>query len=456
MDGTHNPRLIRVQEQGGEIPGLSFRFPGGAGGGFGHDLIGTMEWRASLSYVSGAHNMKFGYQGGFNTPLNEYTYFGEIIQIRMNNGVINRLTQTAAYPGTFKFQRNQIPANFYAQDQWTRGRATLQGGVRYDHVVNFYPDAKIGGPGYNLMPTELVYPSRSTPGISWHDVTPRIGVAYDLLGNGKTALKFNLGKYMEANQLGDSADLNLHPLVRITTTTTRSWTDTNKDYKPNCDLVNPGEERRMRRHGEPEFRERAVHQDLGPELHDRLGHRPFNWSLGASIQQEIVPRVSVSLGYYRNWWSNWYVVDNRAATLADYTPFSIVAPLDARLPGGGGQTISGLYDLVPAKVGQVDEFASHAKHLGRASRELAGRGHQRERAVAERAHRSRRHEHRAAAVGQLRGSGGVARAWRRPGWRDEQLRRSDNRQPFVCDKPVVPCRRAVPHAGQGPRGVYDS
>ena len=66
------------------------------------------------------------------------------------------------------------------------------------------------------------------------------------------------------------------------------------------------------------------------------GTRPYNWSLGLSVQHEIVPRVSVTVGYNRNWWGNWYVVDNRATSLADYTPFSIKAPLDPRLPGGGG------------------------------------------------------------------------------------------------------------------------
>jgi len=78
-----------------------------------------------------------------------------------------------------------------------------------------------------------------------------------------------------------------------------------------------------------------------------------------------MPRVSVNVGYFRNWWGNWYTVDNRANTLADWTPFSINAPVDSRLPGNGGQVISGLYDLVPTAVGKVDEWATNSKNYAK-------------------------------------------------------------------------------------------
>ena len=50
------------------------------------------------------------------------------------------------------------------------------------------------------------------------------------------------------------------------------------------------------------------------------GKRPYNWGLGLSVQQEVLPRVSVNVGYFRNWWGNWYVVDNRSTSVSDYTP----------------------------------------------------------------------------------------------------------------------------------------
>jgi hypothetical protein len=56
-------------------------------------------------------------------------------------------------------------------------------------------------------------------------------------------------------------------------------------------------------------------------------------------------------------------VDNRVNQLSDWTPFSLNAPADSRLPGGGGQVINGLYDLVPTAVGKVDELATNSKNI---------------------------------------------------------------------------------------------
>jgi len=190
-----------------------------------------------------------------------------------------------------------------------------------------------------------------------------MGAAYDLLGNGKTAIKFNLGKYMEAFS-ATNTDLDLNPLIRVAVSTTRSWTDTNKDFIINCDLANPNKNAECGDMTDKSLGQANFTRSYDPNFVTGWGNRPYNWGLGVQLQQEVLPRVSVNVGYFRNWWGNWYVVDNRATTVGDYTPYSILAPGDPRLPNGGGYTVSGLYDLVPTKVGQKDELAQSSSNIG--------------------------------------------------------------------------------------------
>ncbi|MGH2400790.1 MAG: hypothetical protein ACRDF6_13210, partial [bacterium] len=344
-DGSHTAGMISVLEQGGSIPGLTYRLDAPLGGGFQRHQIGTVaHLRASISYVPGAHNMKFGYQGGFSNPSQAYHNFSEFIQFRFRDGVPNRLTQTAVFPGTVKFVRNLIPTSFYAQDQWTSGRLTLLGGVRYDHILTNYPDSGVGGPDYKLMPVRIFYPARSTEGVNWSDVTPRMGAAYDLFGNGKTAVKVNLGKYMMALTASNS-DMDTNPLIRTNLSTTRTWNDVNRDFVPDCDLINPAANGECGRMDNQNFGKETFTRVFDPDFINGWGKRGYNWELGASVQQELLPRVGLSVGYFRRWFGNLHTLDNRATTRSDYTPFSIPIPLDPRLPGGGGGTVTGLYNV---------------------------------------------------------------------------------------------------------------
>jgi Carboxypeptidase regulatory-like domain len=371
----NNRNLIPVTEQctagcptNGNLQNLVYRAQN-----WNTDFMEPIRWNASGTYVTGAHNMKVGYVGAFFWDTRRPSTNNYNLAYRFNNGVPNQLTQNLPFYVTDTRVRFDA---FYAQDQWTRGKLTLQGALRYDHSWSYYPEQQIGPTRF--LPTPLVFPE--TKGvIGYHDINPRGGVAYDVFGTGKTALKFNMGRYQEAAVAGNGNYSQLLPTSRIVTSVTRTWTDANKNFEPDCDLM-IGTAQDLRTGG-GDFCGAWSNQNFGKNVYSLTydeqilkgwGTRPSDWIVGASIQHEVLPRVSVDVGYTRRWLQNFTVQDNRARTVADYTPFSVVAPLDARLPGGGGYVVSGLFDVVPEKFSAVDNYATYAPDYGNISQTYNG------------------------------------------------------------------------------------
>jgi hypothetical protein len=234
--------------------------------------------------------------------------------------------------------------------------------VRYDHSWSYYPEQSIGGAGVRFQPVQYTWPE--TKGvIGYNDITPRMGVAYDVFGNGKTAVKFNAGKYLEAAVNGNGNYSALLPSARIDLTQSRTWTDANGNYSPDCDLLNAGTQDLRATGGDfcgawanPNFG-KAVDASGNPiyslgyaeKILKGWGTRPSDWQIGVTLQQEILPRVSVEVGYTRRWLQNFTVTDNLAVGATDFDQFYINAPADPRLPGGGGYQVTGLYNVKPDK-----------------------------------------------------------------------------------------------------------
>src|ERR1043166_10273596 len=121
----------------------------------------------------------------------------------------------------------------YVQDQWTAGKLTLQGALRYDHAWSYYPEQQLGPTRF--LPNPILFP-RTEGVLGYNDIDPRFGLAYDLRGDGKTAIKFNIGRYLEMAVAGNGNYSSLLPSSRIPTSVTRNWNDANKNFSPDCDL----------------------------------------------------------------------------------------------------------------------------------------------------------------------------------------------------------------------------
>ena len=251
--------------------------------------------------------------------------------------------------------------------------------------------------------------------MSFHDLTPRAGVAYDLFGNGKTALKVNVGKYLAAADGSSITGSQVNPLSRIASTANRTWTDVDGDFRPDCDLGNLLAQDLRASGGDfcgqasnLNFAKPVFSDTFDPELLSGWGKRAYDWNFGVQVQQELLPRISVNVGYFRRVFGNFTVTDNLAVKASDFNQFSVTAPADSRLPSGGSQVISGLYDVNPALFGQTSNFITRSENYGDQTRQWNGVEVNFTARLRERLDLPGRHQHGPAHHGQLRDPRAVA------------------------------------------------
>jgi Carboxypeptidase regulatory-like domain len=351
---TYDKTLIRVTDQGGSIPNLAYRAafwsrPRGL----------TRVMQGSLSYVTGSHNAKFGGRYHYNDSLGVNFYNDSQLGYTFLNGSPTQLTMFGNHD--VRQLVTQGMASLYAQDQWTRGRLTLQGGVRFEHLSAEFPDQQIGPNLY--IPVPITFAARDS-GVGVKDIMPRMGAAYDLFGNGRTAVKVSVGRYVTPTNSTEAYAGGQNPINRVATMTNRSWTDSNRNFVPDCDLLNPALNAECGPWSNQNFGKEVFTTTYDPDLLTGWNKREYSWDWTTTVSQQLAPRVSVELSYARRVWGNFQVTDNRAVGPADFDPFTIVAPQDQRLPNGGGYSLQ-FYDINPAKFGQFDNFITFSDNFGK-------------------------------------------------------------------------------------------
>jgi len=253
----------------------------------------------------------------------------------------------------------------FAQDKWTIDRLTLSGGIRMDWFFSENPQFHLG-PSLLTPGRNYDVPKFSTT--RYKDWTPKAAVAYDLFGDGKTAIKANIGKYVlgQALVVGGLAS---QPGYNVQLVSSRTWTDNNNNLIPDCDLTRNSNQGPTQTG--PDFQVDTCLAAVGlnanfyrNELFPNLavqddarygwGKRPYSWEFSTSAQREIGRGVSVNGGVFWRWFGNFLITDNTSAKASDYTTFSVTPSLIPAAPASaGGQSLpsdtntSGFYSINP-------------------------------------------------------------------------------------------------------------
>ncbi len=316
--------------------------------------------RATASYITGSHNLKAGFersQYNLGRLPNRYRDADQINGARgytVRNMVPTQITLWAVPYGEWETARDLA---LFAQDQWTVRKLTLNLGVRFNNFNGSIPE--------QTLPAGYFVPERHTEAVedspNWTNVNPRLGLAYDVFGTGKTAVKASLGRYTPRNTGAVG-----NPLQNMAQSANRTWTDGNRDFVPDCDLRSPVANGECGPLSDLTFGlVRPATVGRAPDSLGGFNKDSYNWQTSLALQHELRPNMALNLGYYRTWYGNFLVTDNLAVTPADYDHFCITAPTDSRLPDSvSGKPICGLYDIKPPKFGLVDNLVTQASHYG--------------------------------------------------------------------------------------------
>jgi hypothetical protein len=307
----------------------------------------SYQWntRLAASYVTGSHAIKVGFTYLHAGNFNSYFLSANGVTLQLLNGAPRQVTE---YATPYQFNETQnYDIGLFAQDQWTLHRFTVSLGGRFDALNNSDPAQGLT-PSPNTPTRNFTFPAvDNVP--NWKNWTPRLGVAYDLFGNGKTAVKASLGKYLNRPNMGIYT-LLANPGNGTVLNVTRPWTDLNGDFVPQCDFTNYSTNGECGNVSNVNFGNPTVVTKFDPAMNTNRG---YSWEGSGSVQHQLTQNLGVGAAYIRRWYGNLIVTQNTATPGSAYDNYCITVPTGPGLPGGGGNQVCGLSDITPALFGHT-------------------------------------------------------------------------------------------------------
>src|SRR4051812_2259695 len=322
----------------------------------------------AASYVTGSHSLRMGATISQAKWRLQQQYTRDIQPVTFNgllpNGNINPVSVTLRIP-TDRNNSIKNDSGVFVQDKWTISRATINAGLRWDWFISSVDPETLPAGTFNQAVTYNTCPDgknnlnancvgRVT---NWKDLNPRFGISYDLFGNGKTAIKASIARYVNGVGLaaGSITDNN-NPETTVGLSDARPWRDLDANGSPfdangglQLNELTPSA-------STPNFGRNVASSTLtDPAVLEGWFARGYNLEYTVSAQHELRPRVSVNGGWYRRKFGNQTLTVDQRYSIANGSydgPFCVNAPSDPNLPGGGGYQVCGLYDLKQSVVAQ--------------------------------------------------------------------------------------------------------